>query len=133
MTKRVDARMEDALADAVPRTYWLDRPEAPEPRPALTGATTADLAVVGAGFSGLWTALIAKERDPGLDVVVLEAVAAGWAATGRNGGFCAASLTHGLPNGVDRFGDEVTTLEKLGRRNLDEIEAAVARVSRAAP
>ena len=52
--------------------------------------------MVGAGYSGLWTALIAKERDPSLDVVVLEAGTAGWAASGRNGGFCSASLTHGL-------------------------------------
>lgn len=70
---------------------------------------------------------MAKERDPGRDVVVLDAVRSGWAASGRNGGFCSASLTHGLANGVERFGDEIATLEKLGRRNLDEIEAAIGR------
>jgi glycine/D-amino acid oxidase-like deaminating enzyme len=116
-----------ALADATPRSYWLDQPMAPPRNAPLSGATTADLAVIGAGFSGLWTALIAKERDPSREVVVLEALSAAWAATGRNGGFCAASLTHGLSNGLERFGDEMHTLEKLGGRNLDEIEAAVAR------
>jgi glycine/D-amino acid oxidase-like deaminating enzyme len=121
------ARVAAALADAVPKPYWLDRPDAPPRRDALAGATTADLAVVGAGFTGLWTALIAKERDPDREVVVLEAGAAGWAASGRNGGFCSASLTHGLANGRARFPAEVATLEKLGRRNLDEIGAAVDR------
>jgi glycine/D-amino acid oxidase-like deaminating enzyme len=122
-----DSRVRRALADAVPGSYWLDQPDAPVRQPALAGATTADLAIVGAGFTGLWTALIAKERDPQRDVVVLEALSAGWAASGRNGGFCAASLTHGLANGVERFPDEIGKLEKLGHANLDEIEAAIKR------
>jgi glycine/D-amino acid oxidase-like deaminating enzyme len=83
--------------------------------------------VVGAGFTGLWTALLAKERDPSADVVLLEGRTAGWAASGRNGGFCAASLTHGLANGLERFGPEMPVLDRLGRQNLDEIEATVAR------
>lgn len=116
-----------ALADAERKPYWLDRPIAPEPLPPLTGGTTADLAVVGGGFTGLWTALMAKERDPSLDVVLLEGRAIGWAASGRNGGFCAASLTHGLGNGQERWPEEITTLERLGRENLDEIEATLAR------
>lgn len=53
----------------------------------------------------------------------------GWAASGRNGGFCAASLTHGLANGLERWPDEIGKLEELGARNLDAIEAAVARYS----
>jgi glycine/D-amino acid oxidase-like deaminating enzyme len=116
-----------ALADAQPRPYWLSQPGAPEPADMLTTAASADLAVVGGGFSGLWTALIAKERDPSLDVAVLEAQTAAWAASGRNGGFCSASLTHGLANGLARFPDEIAELERLGRANLDEIEAAVTR------
>ncbi|WP_182901296.1 FAD-binding oxidoreductase [Microbispora sp. H10830] len=116
-----------ALADAERKPYWLDRPIAPEPLPPLTGDVTADLAVVGGGFTGLWTALMAKERDPSLDVVLLEGRAVGWAASGRNGGFCAASLTHGLGNGQDRWPAEIATLERLGRENLDEIEATLAR------
>ncbi|GAA2479466.1 NAD(P)/FAD-dependent oxidoreductase [Winogradskya humida] len=114
-------------ADASPTPYWLDQDAAPAALDPLVGATTADLAVIGAGYSGLWTALLAKERDPGRDVVVLEAGTAGWAASGRNGGFCSASLTHGFDNGLSRFPDEMDTLERLGRRNLDEIEEAVGR------
>ena len=117
---------ERALAGAVPRPYWLDQPGAPQRQPALAGATSADLVVVGGGFTGLWTALQAKERDPDRDVVLLEAATVGWAASGRNGGFCSASLTHGLANGRERFPDEIGTLERLGRANLDEIGKAVA-------
>ena len=116
-----------SLSDAQPVPYWLDDPGRPRPEPALTGAETCDLLVVGGGYSGLWTALIAKERDPGRDVVLVEGREVGWAASGRNGGFCAASLTHGLSNGITRWPDEIAKLEELGARNLDAIEEAVAR------
>jgi glycine/D-amino acid oxidase-like deaminating enzyme len=118
---------EAALRDARPACFWLDRPDAPEPALPLREATTADLAVVGAGFTGLWTALLAKERDPAADVVLLEGRTAGWAASGRNGGFCAASLTHGLANGQARFPGEIAALDRLGMANLDEIASAIAR------
>ena len=68
-------RVRRALADAVPALVLARSTRRARPgRPALTGATTADLAVVGGGFTGLWTALIAKERDPQREVVVLEAL-----------------------------------------------------------
>ncbi len=52
-----------SLADAKPASFWLDSPQAPGPLPTLTGSTAADLVVVGGGFTGLWTALLAKERE----------------------------------------------------------------------
>ncbi|NUT45628.1 MAG: FAD-dependent oxidoreductase [Thermoactinospora sp.] len=117
-----------ALADAERKPYWLDEdPAEPEPLPRLFGRTTADLAIVGGGFSGLWTALLAKERDPKRDVVLLEAQTVGWAASGRNGGFCHASLTHGLENGLERWPQEIATLYRLGIENLDEIEETIRR------
>jgi glycine/D-amino acid oxidase-like deaminating enzyme len=124
-----DAQIGSALARARPVPYWLDQPATPPPEamPPLAGRTNAQLAVIGGGFTGLWTALQAKEADPGRDVVLLEARRVAWAGTGRNGGFCSASLTHGLSNGQDRFPGELATLERLGRRNLDEIEKAIAR------
>ena len=64
---------------------------------------------------------------PARDVVLLDARSAGWAASGRNGGFCVASLTHGIANGIDRFPDEMAVLDRLGRANLDAIEATVQR------
>jgi glycine/D-amino acid oxidase-like deaminating enzyme len=122
----VDAAIARSLADARPVSYWLDQPDAPEPLAALAGTTTADLAVVGGGFTGLWTALLAKERDPSRDVVLLEGKSVGHAASGRNGGFCSASLTHGIANGLERFPHEMPLLERLGEENLGAIAAAVA-------
>jgi glycine/D-amino acid oxidase-like deaminating enzyme len=60
-------------------------------------------------------------------VVLLEGSRVGWAASGRNGGFCAASLTHGRANGAERFPDEVDRLDELGRENLDALEATLTR------
>lgn len=116
-----------SLANAAPRSFWLDQPGAPEPLPALAGNATADLAIIGGGFTGLWTALLARERDPSRDVVLLEARTSGWAASGRNGGFCSASLTHGLGNGLERFPAEMPLLERLGAENLREIAETVAK------
>jgi len=115
------------LADASPTPYWLDTRDRPGALEALAGRTSADLVVVGGGYSGLWTALLAKERDPGRDVVLLEANRIGWAASGRNGGFCSSSLTHGHDNGESRWPGEMDTLERLGHENLDEIEATLKR------
>lgn len=117
----------DSWSGAAPVPFWLDRPDRPAARPGLRVSTGTDLAVVGGGFSGLWTALLAKERDPGREVVLLEAGRVASAATGRNGGFCAASLTHGVANGRARFPGESGVLDRLGRRNLGEIEATIRR------
>ena len=116
-----------ALAEAEPVPFWLADSSAPESLETLVGVTTCDLAVVGGGYTGLWTALQAKERDPSLDVVVVEADRAGGAASGRNGGFCAASLTHGLSNGLARWPAEMATLERLGQENLSGIEDTIGR------
>ncbi|MBT2471128.1 FAD-dependent oxidoreductase [Streptomyces sp. ISL-66] len=116
-----------SLSGAKPVSYWLDDPGKPAAEPALTGDEHCDLLVIGGGYSGLWTALLAKERDPARDVVLIEGHEVGWAASGRNGGFCAASLTHGLANGLARWPGELAKLEELGAHNLDAIEAAVAR------
>jgi glycine/D-amino acid oxidase-like deaminating enzyme len=116
-----------SLAGARPVPYWLDQPGGPPAQQALTGQLRADLAVVGGGFTGLWTALLAKEADPAADVVLLEGRRVGWAGTGRNGGFCSASITHGLANGQEHFPAELAALDRIGRRNLDQIEATVAR------
>src|SRR5512137_2992673 len=105
------AIVEASLRDVVHKPYWLDRPEAPEPAPPLSGATTCDLAVVGGGFTGLWTALLAKQQDPAADVLLLEAARSGFAASGRNGGFAMATLTHGQHNGRRHFADELPTLD----------------------
>ena len=124
---RLPAAVGKSLAHAAPTPFWLDQPDAPEPLPALAEHVTTELAVVGGGFTGLWTALLAKERDPSRDVVLLEARTVGWAASGRNGGFCSASLTHGIGNGLERFPEEMPLLEKLGEQNLREIGETIAQ------
>ncbi|MGI9157690.1 MAG: NAD(P)/FAD-dependent oxidoreductase, partial [Marmoricola sp.] len=115
-----------ALDDAVPTPYWLDDPARPDPLAPLAGPDSADLVVVGGGYLGLWTALLARERDPDRDVLLLEGETCGHAASGRNGGFCEASLTHGFGNGVSRWPAELDTLISMGRANLDGIEQTVS-------
>ena len=88
----------------------------------------AQLAIVGGGYTGLWTAVLAKRRYPNAHVVLVEAKTIGWAASGRNGGFCEASLTHGRENGLARWPEEMPTLDRLGLENLDAIEAAEAEL-----
>ena len=112
---------------AEPRPFWLDQPGAPPAREPLRGEAAADLVVIGAGFTGLWTALLAKESDPERSVVLVEGHRIGWAASGRNGGFCDASLTHGAANGRERFPGEFATLQRLGAENLDAIQIALDR------
>ena len=118
---------EQALAAARPAVYWLDRPEAPDPNPPLDGPVSCDLAVVGGGFSGLWTALQAVEAQPGRRVVVLEAERTAFGASGRNGGFFDASITHGHDNGVSHWPDEIETLERLAGANFEEFVATLDR------
>jgi glycine/D-amino acid oxidase-like deaminating enzyme len=117
----------DAIADADPYPYWYDDADEPDSNPTLVRTESCDLCVVGGGFNGLWTAIIAKERDPSRDVVLIDAHEVGSAASGRNGGFMEASLTHGIANGQARFPNELPVLEELGLRNLNEIEAAIQR------
>jgi glycine/D-amino acid oxidase-like deaminating enzyme len=93
--------------------------------PGPDEALTCDLAVVGGGYTGLWTALHAARRDPDRRVVLVEANRTGWAASGRNGGFVEASLTHGIENGRTRWPDEIHTLEKMGLENLDGMQAEI--------
>jgi glycine/D-amino acid oxidase-like deaminating enzyme len=106
-------------------SLWHDG--APARRPALAGSRRADVVVVGAGFTGLWTALALTERDPSLDVVVVEAEQVAHGASGRNGGFVEPSLTHGVHNGARHFPGELTELTKLGHDNLAGLAADVDR------
>ena len=112
-----------AYADAEPRPFWTHATRPEEAHPALVGAVDADLCIVGGGFTGLWAALHAKADDPVRDVVLLEAETAGFGASGRNGGFAVASLTHGISNGLARFADEMPVLERMGLENFDGMKA----------
>ena len=118
------AALEHALDGVRDACFWIE--DAPGTRyEPLTSDHATDLAVVGGGYAGLWTAVRAKQRDPGRRVLLLEAHQLGWAASGRNGGFCEASITHGEENGRSRWPHEYDELVRLGDENLDGIEQTV--------
>lgn len=127
-SQRPAARIIDAsLVDTKLGCYWVeDIAETAARYPALEGDTHADDVVVGGGYAGLWSAIKLKQEHPERRVVLLEAHRIGWAASGRNGGFCEASITHGEPNAQSRWPDEVDTLRRLGYENLDAIERFIA-------
>jgi glycine/D-amino acid oxidase-like deaminating enzyme len=110
-----------SLADAEPLSYWHDLYKLAPAHDALHGDTDADLVVVGGGFTGLWAAVAAKRRDPGRDVLLLEARHIGFGATGRNGGFISDSLTHGISHGLALWADQIADLLHRGRRNLADL------------
>lgn len=92
-------------------SFWHDSvPDSLEPRPALRGEKKADIAIVGAGYTGLWTAWHLKRLEPSLDIVVLEAEIAGFGASGRNGGWCSAYLS-----GIGHWLDQPATRESAIR------------------
>jgi glycine/D-amino acid oxidase-like deaminating enzyme len=116
-----------SIAEVSHIPFWLDDPSHPAPEPELTKSISTDLLIIGAGFTGLWTALLAKEENPSRDIVILEAEETASGASGRNGGFLDASITHGLQNGLARWPKELPTLLALGIANLNEIEATIKR------
>ena len=120
--------MTDPRPDPIPEpvSFWLrdpapdgvaDPPLAPDER------VEVDVAIIGGGFTGLWTAIALTDTDPSLRVVVLEMETIAFGASGRNGGFCEASLTHGLANGIKHFPDELPFLEREGIENLAALVA----------
>jgi glycine/D-amino acid oxidase-like deaminating enzyme len=97
------------------------------PRPALSGDIEADVAIVGAGFTGLWTAHYLAEADPSLRIVVLEAETAGYGASGRNGGWCSALFPASLgtlASMKDR--DAALAQHRAMRETVDEVVRVAA-------
>jgi glycine/D-amino acid oxidase-like deaminating enzyme len=114
------------MADAAfyrSRSFWLDTLGDPcEPRPGLSGDLQADVAIVGAGYTGLWTAYYLSEIDPWLRIVVLDAEIAGFGASGRNGGWCSASLPSSLAKLAARHGrDGALALHRAMVDTVDEV------------
>lgn len=105
------------------RSLWLAQAQMGATlAPPLVGATRADVAIVGGGYLGLWTAIMLKERDPAIDVVVLERDVCGGGASGRNGGFV-LSWWPKLSSLVKLAGpDEAVDLARASERAIDRIE-----------
>ena len=107
--------------------YWLARGGLRVPRPSLEGIHQTDFAVVGAGLTGLWTAIRLKEADPRADVIVLERETAAFGASGRNAGILGDTIDHSHALAVAHFGrQEARQLAALGRANVDEMTAFLA-------
>jgi glycine/D-amino acid oxidase-like deaminating enzyme len=108
-------------------SYWHDSAEdAWTSRPALPRDLEADVAIVGAGYTGLWTAYYLAEADPSLSIVVLESEVAGFGASGRNGGWCSALFPAELPALSELGGREAALAQHAAMR------AAVDEVARVA-
>lgn len=98
-------------------SHWWEEIGLPEARPGLRGHHTADVAIIGAGFTGLWTAYYLAKANPGLDIAILEARHAGYGASGRNGGW----LTNTITAGRSRY------LETHGRQAANDFQQAMNR------
>ncbi|NKX53098.1 NAD(P)/FAD-dependent oxidoreductase [Arthrobacter mobilis] len=105
-------------------SFWYAADGLPVPRPALAGNATADVAIVGAGYTGLWTAYYLKKAQPKLDIVVLESRFAGFGASGRNGGWLTNSITGGREQYVRSHGRQlVGRFQTLLNETVDEVIA----------
>ncbi|GAA4171433.1 FAD-dependent oxidoreductase [Gryllotalpicola koreensis] len=108
-------------------SFWWSQLGPVEPQPALDGSIEADVCIVGAGYTGLWTAFYLKKARPSLRVVVLEQRFAGYGASGRNGGWLANSITGGREQYVARHGRAaVARFQQLANETVDEVIAVAA-------
>ena len=115
-----------AVTDA-PSWWWADLGGLPAPRPALDGDREADVCIVGAGYTGLWTAYELLRADPSLAVVVLEREVAGFGASGRNGGWVLGEVSTGSRQREAAGEAGVAALERAIQDTVDEVGDACAR------
>lgn len=106
--------------------FWLAR-RAPRVPKSLLGPHSADVAIVGAGLTGLWTAVFLKQLAPEQDVVVVEQGVAAYGASGRNAGMLSETVDHGHALAIEHFGAaEAQRLARLGETNVAELTAFLA-------
>jgi glycine/D-amino acid oxidase-like deaminating enzyme len=107
-------------------SYWLDSLGPIRPRPPLDGDIEVDIAVVGAGFTGLWTAYELQRREPGLRIAILEGKFAGFGASGRNGSWCVPELNASVELLCSRFGkDRALALHRALLATPAEVERSL--------
>ena len=122
---RAPSAWNSAAKDYHSYSFWLETAgEDLKPRPSLPGSIEADVAILGAGFTGLWTAYYLLRQEPSLRVVVLEAEIAGFGASGRNGAWCSSGFPVSPEELQRRFGSEAA------RELLMEMRGAVEEVGR---
>jgi glycine/D-amino acid oxidase-like deaminating enzyme len=115
------------MSDIATRCWWLSEalshPEfRGEPAPALAADTTADVVVVGGGYTGLWAAWQLRQLEPGIDVLVIERDECGFGPSGRNGGFVNGFYDH-AGTLLELFGKEgALAVIEAGARTIDELD-----------
>lgn len=103
-------------------SFWYSQIGLPRYRPALPASIDADVAIVGAGLTGLWTAYYLSEADPGLRIVIVEREFAGFGASGRNGGWLSAELAGSRERYAATHGrDGVVRMLRTMRAAVDEV------------
>ena len=109
-------------------SLWHDcYPGSWEPRSALPSDTAVDVAIVGAGYTGLWTALCLAQQDPTLRIAVIEREVAGFGASGRNGGWCSALFpTSWRRMARDSSADQVRSMQTALQDAVDEVARSAA-------
>jgi glycine/D-amino acid oxidase-like deaminating enzyme len=110
-----------------PSWWWTSIGGLPEPRAALEGEREADVCIVGAGYTGLWTAYELRRADPSLEIVVVEREVAGFGASGRNGGWVLGEVSTGSRLRAAVGDAAVAALERAARDTVDEVATACAR------
>jgi glycine/D-amino acid oxidase-like deaminating enzyme len=103
-------------------SFWMEQLGPVPERPPLRGSVEADVCIVGAGYTGLWTALELRRADPSLEVVVLEKETAGFGASGRNGGWVLGALVGSKAGWIERGGEAgALALERAIQATVDEV------------
>jgi glycine/D-amino acid oxidase-like deaminating enzyme len=108
-------------------SFWLGTSRNRNLHSRLEGNCEADFAIIGAGFTGLWTAHFLKQLEPKLEIIVLEQGVAGFGGSGRNAGIVSATVDHSHALAIVHFGRaEAGRLARLGLQNIDELAAFAA-------
>lgn len=110
-------------------SFWLETcGDDLTPRPGLTGSTTVDVAILGAGFTGLWTAYYLLQENPSLQVAIVDKHIAGFGASGRNGGWCTPHFTISPDEMIRRFGrDAAIMMETVMHDTVEEIKRVLEK------
>src|SRR5947209_857519 len=111
------------MKDYRPYSFWLEScGDDLTPRPPLDGSIDVDVAILGAGFTGLWTAYYLLRAEPSLRVAVVEREIAGFGASGRNGGWCTAEFPVSAGLLEKRHGHEAARAVQLAMfETVDEV------------
>ena len=120
-----DSLARAALAAVKYAPFWLDAKGAPSDQPSLSESINCDLLIVGAGFTGLWAAIQAKEDQPDRNVVIIEANTVANGASGRPAAILSTSVMHGMENAQRLFPNDMDLLEQLGEDNIDGFKETI--------